>query len=240
MQLCCWNDWFCPWHFEKWSVLCHLVPNHPWCLGVFLLRLFSPPLRFLSPSGSHFHAVHSQSAWKRGRISKAHRHSRGNCLLRRKSHFHLSKSLLPQPCLALGFIGSDLSRHDDSLLKGGLLSVSPSGSPQRVNGKVKGRIFVGNSPAPIVFENTDLHSYVVMNHGRSYTAISTIPETIGYSLLPLAPIGGIIGWMFAVEQDGFKNGFSITGKWHQTLKWVGPGGPRMDGKETPCLQATYQ
>ncbi|XP_004413887.1 PREDICTED: nidogen-1 [Odobenus rosmarus divergens] len=85
------------------------------------------------------------------------------------------------------------------------------GSPQRVNGKVKGTIFVGNSPLPVVFENTDLHSYVVMNHGRSYTAISTIPETVGYSLLPLAPVGGIIGWMFAVEQDGFKNGFSITG-----------------------------
>uniref|UniRef100_A0A5F9CTS6 Nidogen 1 n=1 Tax=Oryctolagus cuniculus TaxID=9986 RepID=A0A5F9CTS6_RABIT len=85
------------------------------------------------------------------------------------------------------------------------------GSPQRVNGKVKGRIFVGTSQVPVVFENTDLHSYVVMNHGRSYTAISTIPETVGYSLLPLAPIGGIIGWMFAVEQDGFKNGFSITG-----------------------------
>uniref|UniRef100_A0A2I3GRT3 Nidogen 1 n=1 Tax=Nomascus leucogenys TaxID=61853 RepID=A0A2I3GRT3_NOMLE len=85
------------------------------------------------------------------------------------------------------------------------------GSPQRVNGKVKGRIFVGSSQTPIVFENTDLHSYVVMNHGRSYTAISTIPETVGYSLLPLAPVGGIIGWMFAVEQDGFKNGFSITG-----------------------------
>lgn len=91
--------------------------------------------------------------------------------------------------------------------------VSHSGSPQRVNGKVKGRIFVGASQVPIVFENTDLHSYVVMNHGRSYTAISTIPETVGYSLLPLAPIGGIIGWMFAVEQDGFKNGFSITGNW---------------------------
>ncbi|XP_037677554.1 nidogen-1 [Choloepus didactylus] len=85
------------------------------------------------------------------------------------------------------------------------------GSPQRVNGKVKGRIFVGSSQTPVVFENTDLHSYVVMNHGRSYTAISTIPETLGYSLLPLAPVGGIIGWMFAVEQDGFKNGFSITG-----------------------------
>ncbi|XP_069846721.1 nidogen-1 [Dipodomys merriami] len=85
------------------------------------------------------------------------------------------------------------------------------GSPQRVNGKVKGRIFVGSSQVPVVFENTDLHSYVVMNQGRSYTAISTIPHTVGYSLLPLAPIGGIIGWMFAVEQDSFKNGFSITG-----------------------------
>ncbi|XP_042333625.1 nidogen-1 [Sceloporus undulatus] len=85
------------------------------------------------------------------------------------------------------------------------------GSPQRVNGKVKGRIFVGNNPVPIVFENTDLHSYVVMNHGRAYTAISTIPEALGVSLLPLAPIGGVIGWMFAVEQQGYKNGFSITG-----------------------------
>lgn len=89
--------------------------------------------------------------------------------------------------------------------------VSLTGSPQRVNGKVKGRIFVGSSPVPVVFENTDLHSYVVMNQGRSYTAISTIPETVGYSLLPLAPVGGIIGWMFAVEQDGFRHGFSITG-----------------------------
>ncbi|XP_019405376.1 PREDICTED: nidogen-1 [Crocodylus porosus] len=85
------------------------------------------------------------------------------------------------------------------------------GSPQRVNGKVKGRIFVGNNPVPVVFENTDLHSYVVMNQGRAYTAISTIPETLGYSLLPLASVGGIIGWMFAVEQQGYKNGFSLTG-----------------------------
>lgn len=85
------------------------------------------------------------------------------------------------------------------------------GSPQRVNGKVKGKIFVGNNPVPVIFENTDLHSYVVMNQGRAYTAISTIPETLGYSLLPLASIGGIIGWMFAVEQQGYKNGFSVTG-----------------------------
>ncbi|KAM6280871.1 nidogen-1 isoform 2-T2 [Porphyrio hochstetteri] len=85
------------------------------------------------------------------------------------------------------------------------------GSPQRVNGKVKGKIFVGSNPIPVVFENTDLHSYVVMNQGRAYTAISTIPEALGYSLLPLASIGGVIGWMFAVEQQGYKNGFSVTG-----------------------------
>lgn len=84
---------------------------------------------------------------------------------------------------------------------------------------------MGDDPVPIVFENTDLHSYVVMNHGRSYTAISTIPETVGYSLLPLAPVGGIIGWMFAVEQDGFKNGFSITGNLSQTLPLVVLGEP---------------
>lgn len=92
-----------------------------------------------------------------------------------------------------------------------MLCIDFPGSPQRVNGKVRGRIFVGNSPVPVVFENTDLHSYVVMNQGRAYTAISTIPETLGYSLLPLASVGGIIGWMFAVEQHGYKNGFSITG-----------------------------
>uniref|UniRef100_A0A6I8SDX4 Nidogen-1 n=1 Tax=Xenopus tropicalis TaxID=8364 RepID=A0A6I8SDX4_XENTR len=85
------------------------------------------------------------------------------------------------------------------------------GSPQRVNGKVKGKIYVGSNPVPVVFEGIDLHSYVVVNDGRAYTAISTIADSLGYSLLPLASIGGIIGWMFSVQQPGYKNGFSITG-----------------------------
>ncbi|XP_029449963.1 nidogen-1 isoform X2 [Rhinatrema bivittatum] len=85
------------------------------------------------------------------------------------------------------------------------------GTPQRVNGKVKGRLFVGNTAVPVVFENIDLHSYVVVNDGRAYTAISTISESLGYSLLPLASVGGVIGWMFALEQPQYKNGFSITG-----------------------------
>uniref|UniRef100_A0A8C5P9T4 Nidogen 1 n=1 Tax=Leptobrachium leishanense TaxID=445787 RepID=A0A8C5P9T4_9ANUR len=85
------------------------------------------------------------------------------------------------------------------------------GSAQRVNGKVKGRIFVGNNPDAAVFENIDLHSYIVVNDGRAYTAISTIVDSLGFSLLPLVPIGGVIGWMFALQQPGYKNGFSITG-----------------------------
>ncbi|XP_043535972.1 nidogen-1 [Chiloscyllium plagiosum] len=85
------------------------------------------------------------------------------------------------------------------------------GSPQRVNGKVNAKIFVGTNPVPIQFENIDLHSYVVVNDGRSYTAISRIPTTLGWSLLPLSSVGSIIGWMFALEQPGYENGFSIVG-----------------------------
>lgn len=104
-----------------------------------------------------------------------------------------------------------LGKYESTVIFFLMYCIDLLGSPQRVNGKVRGRIFVGNNPVPVVFENTDLHSYVVMNQGRAYTAISTIPETLGYSLLPLASIGGIIGWMFAVEQQGYRNGFSITG-----------------------------
>ncbi|XP_069741272.1 nidogen-1 [Narcine bancroftii] len=85
------------------------------------------------------------------------------------------------------------------------------GTPQRVNGKVNGKIFVGTNPVPVQFENIDLHSYVVVNDGRSYTAISRIPVAVGWSLLPLSSIGSTIGWMFALEQPNYENGFSIVG-----------------------------
>lgn len=87
-----------------------------------------------------------------------------------------------------------------------------AGKPQRMNGKVHGRVYVGNSPSPVQFSSNDLHSYVVVNDGRSYVAISDIPPSIGPSLLPLPGIGGVIGWAFALEQPGFKNGFSIIGE----------------------------
>ncbi len=81
-----------------------------------------------------------------------------------------------------------------------------------MNGKVHGKVSVGNSPSPVEFSSNDLHSYVVVNDGRSYVAISDIPYTIGPSLQPLSALGGVIGWAFALEQPGFKNGFSIIGE----------------------------
>uniref|UniRef100_A0A3Q2P057 Nidogen 1 n=1 Tax=Fundulus heteroclitus TaxID=8078 RepID=A0A3Q2P057_FUNHE len=85
------------------------------------------------------------------------------------------------------------------------------GKPQRMNGKVNGRVFVGSSQSPVEFSSKDLHSYVVVNDGRSYVAISDIPAALGPSLMPLSAISGVIGWAFALEQPGFKNGFSIIG-----------------------------
>lgn len=81
-----------------------------------------------------------------------------------------------------------------------------------MNGKVEGRVFVGNSRSPVQFTNNDLHSYVVVNDGRSYVAISDIPQDLGPSLMPLSALGSTIGWSFALEQPGFKNGFSIIGE----------------------------
>lgn len=81
-----------------------------------------------------------------------------------------------------------------------------------MNGKIHGRVFVGSSPYPVELGGVDLHSYVVVNDGRSYVAISDIPETLGPSLLPLSVLGGVIGWAFALEQPGYRNGFSIIGE----------------------------
>lgn len=98
------------------------------------------------------------------------------------------------------------------------------GKPQRMNGKVNGRVYVGNSPSPVEFSNNDLHSYVVTNDGRAYIAVSSIPSSIGPSLQPLLALGGSIGWAFALEQPNYQNGFSIIGNtlfsYHFTLRYV--------------------
>ncbi|XP_021574471.1 nidogen-2 [Carlito syrichta] len=85
----------------------------------------------------------------------------------------------------------------------------PEGAPHRVNGKVSGHLRVGHTS--VHFTDMDLHAYIVGNDGRAYTAISHIPQPAAQALLPLTPIGGLFGWLFALEKPGAENGFSLTG-----------------------------
>ncbi|XP_059038074.1 nidogen-2 isoform X3 [Mustela lutreola] len=85
----------------------------------------------------------------------------------------------------------------------------PEGAPHRVNGKVSGHLLVGHTP--VQFTDVDLHAYIVGNDGRAYTAISHIPQPAAQALLPLIPIGGLFGWLFALQKPGWENGFSFTG-----------------------------
>lgn len=77
--------------------------------------------------------------------------------------------------------------------------------PLRVNGKVNGKI---NDEK---LQNLDLQSYIVMADGRAYTAISKIPESIGYDIQSLQILGGTLGWVFSKPVSDAINGFHLTG-----------------------------
>uniref|UniRef100_A0A8C2TH29 Nidogen 2 n=1 Tax=Coturnix japonica TaxID=93934 RepID=A0A8C2TH29_COTJA len=83
------------------------------------------------------------------------------------------------------------------------------GAVHRLNGKVSGSLVVGQTP--VRFQDVDLHAYIVGSDGRAYTAISGVPMPAARALLPLLPLGGLFGWLFALEEPGSENGFSITG-----------------------------
>ncbi|XP_059183657.1 nidogen-2 [Centropristis striata] len=85
----------------------------------------------------------------------------------------------------------------------------PEGAPQRVSGKASGTVTVGSTPVQL--NNIDLHAYIVVGDGRAYTAISEVPEPVGWALMPLAPIGELFGWLFALELPNSQAGFKITG-----------------------------
>ncbi|XP_036947111.1 nidogen-2 isoform X17 [Acanthopagrus latus] len=85
----------------------------------------------------------------------------------------------------------------------------PEGAPQRVSGKVSGTVTVGSTPVDL--NNIDLHAYIVVGDGRAYTAISEVPEPVGWALMPVAPIGELFGWLFALELPNSRAGFKITG-----------------------------
>lgn len=80
------------------------------------------------------------------------------------------------------------------------------GIPQRINGKVSGKI------NGLSFQDEDLHSYVVTSDGRAYTAVSKMNESIGFDLQPLSMLGGVVGWLFARSTSiNAPNGYQLTG-----------------------------
>ena len=81
----------------------------------------------------------------------------------------------------------------------------PNGVPQRVSGLISGTI---NS---VSFQNQDLHSYVVTEDGRTYTAVSRLNDDIGEDMQSLFVIGTPIAWLFAQPLQEAQNGFGLTG-----------------------------
>ncbi|XP_033230470.1 nidogen-like isoform X2 [Belonocnema kinseyi] len=81
----------------------------------------------------------------------------------------------------------------------------PTDVPLRVIGRMSGSIN-GES-----FEEKDLQCYVQTKDGRTYTAISRVPEVVGPSFQLLINLGSVIGWLFAKPIGETKNGFQLTG-----------------------------
>lgn len=75
--------------------------------------------------------------------------------------------------------------------------------PIRVSGKINGQLGDLNIA-------TQLQSYVVMNNGRSYTAISTLNSDSGFNLQLLHIFGGGIGWLFGKPIGTSKNGYQVN------------------------------
>lgn len=77
--------------------------------------------------------------------------------------------------------------------------------PLRVHGKLNGVI---NN---INLNDVDIQAYVVVADGRTYTALSQAPTSLGSSLQLLNVLGGVIGWLFAKPLGSGKNGYQLTG-----------------------------
>ena len=42
--------------------------------------------------------------------------------------------------------------------------------------------------------------------------IGQVPEPLGWALMPVAPIGELFGWLFALELPNSQSGFKVTGR----------------------------
>lgn len=78
--------------------------------------------------------------------------------------------------------------------------------PLRVIGRISGTL------NGIELQSRDLQCYVQTKDGRTYTALSRVPEEIGASFQLLGNLGGVIGWLFAKPVSDTENGYELTGK----------------------------
>ncbi|XP_034945839.1 nidogen isoform X2 [Chelonus insularis] len=106
-------------------------------------------------------------------------------------------------------------------------SCQPNDLPLRVIGRISGKI---NDEE---FSGRDLQCYVQTKDGRTYTALSRIPENIGQNFQLLSTLGGIIGWLFAKPIGKTQNGYQLTGGlFNHTAELVFGTGERITIKST--------
>ncbi|XP_076380705.1 nidogen isoform X3 [Megalopta genalis] len=84
-------------------------------------------------------------------------------------------------------------------------SCQPNDVPLRVIGRISGTINNVEFPA------RDLQCYVQTKDGRTYTALSRVPDEIGPNFQLLGSLGEVIGWLFAKPIGKTKNGYELTG-----------------------------
>ncbi|XP_011060882.1 PREDICTED: nidogen-2 isoform X2 [Acromyrmex echinatior] len=84
-------------------------------------------------------------------------------------------------------------------------SCQPNDVPLRVIGRISGTL------NGVEFPSRDLQCYVQTKDGRTYTALSRVPEEIGASFQLLGNLGGIIAWLFAKPVSDTENGYELTG-----------------------------
>lgn len=96
------------------------------------------------------------------------------------------------------------------------LNCIKSDAPIRAAGKVTGNV---NN----VEINGQLQSYILLNDGRSYTALSSISKEIGFGAqLGAAALGNGIGWLFAKAggSDGVPNGYQVCPNSRDKRMWI--------------------
>lgn len=59
-----------------------------------------------------------------------------------------------------------------------------------------------------IYKKTKYWCIIYLN----FMSFGQVPEPLGWALMPVAPIGELFGWQFALELPNSQAGFKITGK----------------------------